>query len=162
MKILKILGLTVLLAMSVSCGSSREETFLTDFLQKKSELSKYQDQITYLGDGICLDSHEEKGREEFEKLLLEIKNMLTERTFQRLIANRELVGEEFIRKEANDLKIEHLSVQKLSDENVFLVQYSENIYMDGIRIKEEKKKEEYTLEIDGKDYKISDIVPAAD
>lgn len=109
-----------------------------------------------------MDSHEEKGREEFEKLLLEIKNMLTERTFQRLIANRELVGEEFIRKEANDLKIEHFSVQKLSDENVFLVQYSENIYMDGIRIKEEKKKEEYTLEIDGKDYKISDIVPTAD
>lgn len=34
MKILKILGLTVLLAMSFSCGSSREETFLTDFLQK--------------------------------------------------------------------------------------------------------------------------------
>lgn len=166
MKIIKTISVITVFLLSVSCSAGSQETFISDFLQKKAELSKLQDNITLLGDEIFIEDNRRgdvKEIEEVKNKLMDIQNMLTKEEFERLISNRQLVEEEFVRKEVDDIKIEHLSVKKdAKDEKLFRVKFLQKLYKDGELIKEEEKNFEYTLEVVEKDYKISKIIFLSD
>lgn len=166
MKIIKTISVITVFLLSVSCSAGSQETFISDFLQKKAELSKLQDNITLLGDEIFIEDNRRgdvKETEEVKNKLMDIQNMLTKEEFERLISNRQLVEEEFVRKEVDDIKIEHLSVKKdAKDEKLFRVKFLQKLYKDGELIKEEEKNFEYTLEVVEKDYKISKIIFLSD
>lgn len=166
MKIIKTISVITVFLLSVSCSAGSQETFISDFLQKKAELSKLQDNITLLGDEIFIEDNRRgdvKETEEVKNKLMDIQNMLTKEEFERLISNRQLVEEEFVRKEVDDIKIEHLSVKKdAKDEKLFRVKFLQKLYKDRELIKEEEKNFEYTLEVVEKDYKISKIIFLSD
>lgn len=166
MKIIKTISVITVFLLSLSCSAGSQETFISDFLQKKAELSKLQDNITLLGDEIFIEDNRRgdvKETEEVKNKLMDIQNMLTKEEFERLISNRQLVEEEFVRKEVDDIKIEHLSVKKdAKDEKLFRVKFLQKLYKDGELIKEEEKNFEYTLEVVEKDYKISKIIFLSD
>lgn len=136
------------------------EKNIDDFLNEKSDLYiKKEEIVSVFENADTLEIEEsDKGAIESEeglnKLLKEVKALLTEKEYERLIANRylvdaDLLGEKYDRSEIKDVKYEKLSESE--EKIVYKVKYTENLYFEN-ELKEEKNRtNEFTLEkIDNK------------
>ena len=141
-----ILVLTV--ALLISCNNEKslspKET-IDEFLIKKAELYDYKEAI--LGENYL---------NEVDEILKEVKVFLTEKEYERLVANRYLVDQDLTSEDYDKAEIKNVEYQKISEdktEAIYTVRYSESLYFDNELKQEKENANKFYLEkIDDKWY----------
>lgn len=170
-KVILSIALSLIALLGSGCSgdkNSNPEKNIDEFLNGKSDLYAKKEEIISVFENADTLEVEEKENDkvaiESEKgineLLKEVKALLTEREYERLIANRylidaDLLGGKYDRSEIKDVKYEILSESE--DEVIYKVKYSENLYFEN-ELKEEKNQtNEFALEKIDNEWLISHI-----
>lgn len=158
----------LVLIISVVFGCSDDSSLvpknnIDTFLDKKSELyDKREDIINAFesdtkelevlppegkeaDDGYIMSVHGEN----LGEVLKDIRELLTEDEYERLLYNRYLIDQEMLEDKYDKSEVKDIEYEKVSEDEeriVYSVKYTENLYFEG-ELKEEKKIEnEFTLE----------------
>lgn len=123
--------------MAFGCmdSSSVQKKNIEEFLNRKSELYDKKDEL------ISILSTSEL--ENLFEPLNEVKLLLTEKEFERLISNRYLIDDELINGNYDESKIESIEYEKVSEERekiTYIVKYIENLYSEN-QLKDKKQRE---------------------
>ena len=166
--IILVLILTLVSACTNNNDSLAKEN-IEEFLNRKSDLYDKRNEIIY-SMTLPLNPEEEEIEDErpkveiFDDAFKDLKELLTEDEYKRLMANMYLIDLEFIDIEENynydKSEIEDIDYEKISDDEekmVYKVKYTEKLYSKD-ELKEERQIEnEFTLEKIDDDWLISYI-----
>lgn len=145
-KVLFSMVLVLIVALLISCSNDKslspKET-IDEFLNKKAELYDYKDEI--LGENYL---------NEVDEILKKVKMLLTEKEYERLLANRYLVDYNLTNEIYDKAEIKNIEYEKISEdktEAIYTVRYSENLYFDNELKQEIENTDKFYLEkIDNK------------
>lgn len=131
-KVIFAVVLVLIVALSFGCSSDSsfgpEET-IEEFLNKEAELYDKKDEI--LGENYL---------NEVDEILKEVKVLLTEKEYERLLANRYLVDQDLVNESYNRAEVEKIEYEMVSEdktEALYTVKYTKNLYFED-ELKEEK------------------------
>lgn len=125
-KVLFSVVLVLIVVLSFSCSNDNSlgpEKIIDEFLNEKSELYDKKDEI-------IIKSGEEY-LNEVNEILKEVKVLLTEKEYERLLANRYLMDTNLVNEIYDKAEIKNIEYEKVSEdtaEAVYLIKYTENLY----------------------------------
>lgn len=135
------------------------------FLKNKSKLYKEQEAI--VNNLYSLDNIENEdmtdlqtGNSALHEILKDIKDLLTEKEYKRIVSNRYLIDEDLIRKNYDKSEIKAIRYKQiLKDEEkvIYSVEYTERLYSAGQLKLEKERYSEFTLKRINNDWLISHI-----
>ncbi len=170
-KVIFSIALSLIALLGSGCSgdkNSNPEKNIDEFLNGKSDLYVKKEEIVSVFESAGTLEIEEKesdqgtieSEEGLNELLKELKALLTEREYERLIANRYLIDADLLGGKYDSSEIKDIEYEKLSEneeEIVYKVKYTENLYFEN-ELKEEKSRtNEFTLEKTDNKWLISHI-----
>ena len=123
-------------------GSSVPKENIEEFLNKKSEL--YEEQKA-LGDSF----YEQYKEVKLDEILKDIKKLLTEKEYERLISKRYIIDEDLIKENYDKSEIKDIEYEKVSENEekvIYAVKYTEKLYCKKELKLEKIHENEFTLE----------------
>lgn len=162
-KIILILASILILgigAIYINFNSSSSEKIIEQFLKEKSNLYKEKQEIIHVFDA-AIDSRDiESVEESLDPILKDIRSLLTEKEFERLIANSYLIDDNLLKENYTGAKIENIKYEKISENEertIYQVKYTEKLYYKDELKLEQDHKDEFTLQDDKGKWIISHI-----
>ncbi len=140
-KVLFVIVLVLIISLSFGCNSNNNfgpEKTIEEFLNKEAELYDKKDEI--LGENYL---------NEVDEILKEVKVLLTEKEYERLLANRFLVDHDLVNEiydKAEVKKIEYEMVSEDMTEALYKVNYTKNLYFEDELKEEENHTKQFYLE----------------
>ena len=131
-KVLFAMVLVLIVALSFGCSSKNSfgpEKTIEEFLNNEAKLYDKKDEIL-----------SENYLNEVDEILNEVKVLLTEKEYERLLANRYLVDHDIVNEsydKAEVKKIEYEMVSSDTTEAIYKVKYTKNLYFED-KLKEEE------------------------
>lgn len=123
-------------------GSSVPKENIEEFLNKKSELYEEQKAL--------VDSFYEQYKEvKVDEILKDIKKLLTEKEYERLISKRYIIDEDLIKENYDKSEIKDIEYEKVSENEekvIYAVKYTEKLYCKKELKLEKIHENEFTLE----------------
>ena len=114
------------------------EKTIDEFLHKKAELYDKKDEI--LGENYF---------NEVDEILKEVKVLLTEKEYERLLANRYIVDHDLVNEVYDRSEIKNIEYEKISEDKTsakYVVRYNENLYFENELKQEKENTEKFYLE----------------
>lgn len=154
--------------MTVGCSNdsnSVSKKNIEKFLNNKSKL--YEEQEAIVDNLYSLDKIENEdmtnlqtGNSALHEILKDIKDLLTEEEYKRIVSNRYLIDEDLAHKNYDKSEIKAIRYKQiLKDEKkiIYSVEYTERLYSTGQLKLEKESHSEFTLERINNDWLISYI-----
>lgn len=144
-RILFSVVLVLIISLTFGCsnnGSSVPKENIEEFLNKKSELYEEQKAL--------VDSFYEQYKEvKLDEILKDIKKLLTEKEYERLISKRYIIDEDLIKENYDKSEIKDIEYEKVSENEekvIYAVKYTEKLYSKKELKLEKIHENEFTLE----------------
>lgn len=152
-------------------SSSIQKENIDKFLKEEAGLYERQEEIVGAFETSDTMSLEEKDddlqaenpqNKKLEEILKDVKDLLTEKEYERLMANRYLIGNDLLEGNYDKSEIKDIDYDLVSEDKekvVYLVQYTEELYFENDLNEEKSYIDEFTLEKIDKKWLISRIEP---
>ena len=142
-KILLILFALLMVSIQIGCGNNQEaiqKKTIAEFLENKSVLYEKKKEI---------DRSLYNNKLGMDDLLRDLKKLLTEQAYERLLANRYFTNEIIMESDIVKLKVKDLDYYKKSDDGekiIFKVNYTEVLYLEDQSKEKKSLENEFSLE----------------